>query len=176
MSLKYLQGYAPELLAQVQALITAGTLAQTAARRHREAHAVRTERALYDYVNELKARHMKSAPPLSKVAYDPKIHVLKNALGTHSTVSRVQGKQLKAKREIRIAALFKDAPADFLRTIVVHELAHLKEREHDRAFYALCEHMEPDYHQLEFDLRLWLTAQELAQGGPQVPPAFTGAT
>jgi hypothetical protein len=45
--------------------------------------------------------------------------------------------------------------------IVVHELAHLKEREHGRAFYALCEHMEGDYHQLEFDLRLWLTAREL---------------
>jgi UTP pyrophosphatase len=42
----------------------------------------------------------------------------------------------------------------------VHELAHLKEREHNRAFYALCEHMEPGYHQLEFELRLWLTAQE----------------
>jgi predicted metal-dependent hydrolase len=44
--------------------------------------------------------------------------------------------------------------------IVVHELAHLKEREHDKAFYALCQHMEPDYHQLEFDTRLWLTALE----------------
>jgi hypothetical protein len=32
--------------------------------------------------------------------------------------------------------------------IVVHELAHLKEREHGRAFYALCTHMEADYHQL----------------------------
>jgi len=39
----------------------------------------------------------------------------------------------------------------------VHELAHLKERGHDKAFYALCRHMEPDYHQLEFDLRLCLT-------------------
>jgi predicted metal-dependent hydrolase len=39
----------------------------------------------------------------------------------------------------------------------VHELAHLKEREHDKAFYALCCHMEPGYHQLEFDLRLYLT-------------------
>jgi predicted metal-dependent hydrolase len=174
--LKYLQGYAPQLLAQVQALIDAGRLARDRGAAAPERHAVRTERALYDYVNELKARHLKSAPPLSKVAYDPKIHVLKNALGTHSAVSRVQGKQLKAKREIRMAALFKDAPADFLRMIVVHELAHLKEREHDKAFYALCEHMEPDYHQLEFDLRLWLTAQELPQGGPQVPPTFTGAT
>jgi UTP pyrophosphatase len=159
--LKYLQGYPAALLAEVQALIADGSLARTVAQRHSQAHAVRTERALYDYVSELKSRHMKSAPPLAKVAYDPKLNVLKNVLGTHSVVSRVQGVQLKAKREIRIAALFKDAPADFLRTIVVHELAHLKEREHGKAFYALCQHMEPDYHQLEFDLRLWLTAQEL---------------
>jgi len=123
---------------------------------------VRTERALYDYVNALKARHMKSSPPLSKVAFDPRLHIVRNALGTHTAVSRVQGGKLKAKREIHIAALFKDAPADFLRMIVVHELAHLKEREHDKAFYSLCRHMAPDYHQLEFDLRLWLTARELA--------------
>lgn len=161
MSLKYLQGYPPALLAQVQALIDAGRLAQTVAQRHPEMHTVRSERALYDYVCELKTRHMKSAPPLAKVAFDPRLQLLKNVLGTHSAVSRVQGGQLKAKREIRIATLFKDAPADFLRMIVVHELAHLKEREHDKAFYALCQHMEPDYHQIEFDLRLWLTALEL---------------
>jgi UTP pyrophosphatase len=120
------------------------------------------DRALYDYVNELKSSHMRSAPPLAKVVYDQQLHVVRNALGTHTTVARVQGSRLKAKREIRVAALFKEAPADFLRMIVVHELAHLKEREHDKAFYALCQHMEPDYHQLEFDLRLWLTARELA--------------
>jgi UTP pyrophosphatase len=165
LKLKYLQGYPPDLLARVQGLVDSGRLAETVAQRHPEVHAVRSERALYDYVCELKARHMKSAPPLAKVAFDPKLHVVKNALGTHSAVSRVQGGQLKAKREIRIAALFKDAPADFLRTIVVHELAHLKERDHDKAFYALCQHMEPDYHQLEFDLRLWLTAQELPGAG-----------
>jgi predicted metal-dependent hydrolase len=161
MNLPYLRGYPSELLAQVQRLIDAGRLGETVAERHGEMHEVRNERALYDYVSELKARHMKSAPPIAKVADDPKLHVLHNALGTHSSVSRVQGGRLKAKREIRIAALFKEAPADFLRMIVVHELAHLKEREHDKAFYALCLHMEPDYHQLEFDLRLWLTAQEL---------------
>jgi UTP pyrophosphatase len=159
--LPYLQGYPHELLVQVREMIKAGRLAQTLAQRHHEAHDVRTERALYDYVNELKSSHMKSAPPLAKVAYDPKLHIMKNVLGTHSTVARVQGGRLKAKREIRIATLFKEAPADFLRMIVVHELAHLKEREHGKAFYALCLHMEPDYYQLEFDLRLWLTAQEL---------------
>ena len=43
--------------------------------------------------------------------------------------------------------------------IVVHELAHLKEREHNKPFYALCEHMLGGYHQVEFDTRLWLTWQ-----------------
>ncbi len=33
---------------------------------------------------------------------------------------------------------------------------------HDRAFYQLCEHMEPAYHQFEFDLRLYLTQRELS--------------
>jgi predicted metal-dependent hydrolase len=91
-------------------------------------------------------------------------------LGTHSAVSRVQGTRLKAKREIRISSLFKDAPAALLRMIVVHELAHLREREHDRAFYALCMHMEPDYHQLEFDTRLWLVARELEPPGNRFSP------
>ena len=55
------------------------------------------------------------------------------------------------------------APAAFLKMIVVHELAHLKEREHNKAFYQLCRHMEPDYAQLEFDLRLYLTALEMRE-------------
>ncbi|MBG9390641.1 M48 metallopeptidase family protein [Caenimonas aquaedulcis] len=164
--LPYLHGYPPELLEQVRELIDSGRLLQTVTRRHPEMHDIRTERALYDYVNEIKSSRMRSAPPIAKVAYDPKLHILKNALGTHCTVSRVQGSRLKSKREIRIATLFREAPADFLRMIVVHELAHLKERDHDKAFYALCAHMEPDYHQLEFDLRLWLTAQELAPAEP----------
>ena len=165
--LPYLRGYPPELLDQVRGLIDSGTLAETVAKRHPEPHDVRTERALYDYVLDMKSTHMKSAPPIAKVAYDPHMHIVKNALGTHTAVSRIQGGRLKAKREIRVAAIFKEAPADFLRMIVVHELAHLKEREHDKAFYALCRHMEPDYHQLEFDLRLWLTARSPP---PLLPP------
>jgi len=164
--MKYLAGYAPQLLAQVQPLIDAGRLGATLRRRYPEAHDVRSDRALVDYVNTLKREVMRSAPPLAKVAYDTRLQVVRNALGTHTTVSRVQGTQLKAKREIRIASLFKQAPAAFLRMIVVHELAHLRQREHDKAFYALCVHMEPAYHQLEFDLRLWLTALELEAPPP----------
>jgi predicted metal-dependent hydrolase len=141
----YLAGYPEETLAQVRQLL---------------AHEVRTDGALYDYTMALKTRFMRNAEPLSKVVYDNRLHVIHNALGTHTTVARVQGNKLKAKREIRVAGVFRSAPAEFLKMIVVHELAHLKERAHDKAFYALCQHMEPDYHQLEFDLRLYLTAQE----------------
>jgi predicted metal-dependent hydrolase len=160
---KYLAGYPAELLAGVPALIEQGRLASTVLQRYPELHTVRTDRALFDYVAQTKARHLRQSEPLSKAVFDQKLHIVRNALGTHTAVSRVQGNKLKAKREIRIASLFKDAPAAFLKMIVVHELAHLKEREHDRAFYALCRHMEPDYAQLEFDVRLWLTGLEASE-------------
>ncbi|RMN70865.1 hypothetical protein ALQ56_200242 [Pseudomonas syringae pv. papulans] len=57
--------------------------------------------------------------------------------------------------------MFKEAPAQFLKMIVVHELAHFRESDHNKAFYQLCEHMLPGYHQLEFDLRVYLTYNEL---------------
>ena len=121
------------------------------------AHAVRSDKALYDYVLEVKGKYLRNAGQLSKVAFDGKLHVIQHALGTHTSISRIQGTKLRAKREIRIAELFKEMPLEFLRMIVVHELAHIKEREHNKAFYQLCRHMEPDYHQLEFDLRAYLT-------------------
>ena len=72
-------------------------------------------------------------------------------------MSRVQGSKLKSKNELRVSVLFKRVPEPFLNMIVVHELAHLKEKDHNKAFYQLCLHMLPDYHQLEFDLRVYLT-------------------
>ena len=159
-TMKYLSAYPEPLVSQVRRLIDEGRLAPLLARRYPAAHGVRTDAALYAYVSELKAAFMRKAEPLSRVNYDNRLHVVRHALGTHTAISRVQGGRLKAKREIRIASLFREAPAAFLRMIVVHELAHLKERGHDKAFYALCMHMEPDYHQLEFDVRLWLTGLE----------------
>jgi predicted metal-dependent hydrolase len=57
--------------------------------------------------------------------------------------------------------MFKSVPEEFLEMIVVHELAHFKEKEHNKAFYKLCEYMQPSYHQAEFDLRLYLTHIDL---------------
>lgn len=155
--LKYLGGYPPHVLQQVQQLIDQGKLGEVLARRYPEQHEVRSDTALYEYVMDFKNRYLRNADPITKVAYDNKLKVISHALGTHTMVSRVQGGKLKAKREIRVASLFKQTPPEFLKMIVVHELAHLKEREHDKAFYQLCMHMEPNYHQYEFDLRLHLT-------------------
>jgi predicted metal-dependent hydrolase len=159
-ALKYIAGYPEHVQAQVRALLEAGKLGEVVARRYGDAHVVRTDRQLYDYTQQMKERYLRSAQPLHKVIYDSKLQVLKHALGTHTTVSRVQGARLKASREIRIASVFREAPAEFLKMIVVHELAHLKEGDHNKAFYQLCTHMASDYHQLEFDLRLYLTALE----------------
>ena len=160
--LTYLHGYPPELLAEVAPLFAQGRLAAHLAERYPEQHDIRTDRALYGYVTKLKMQFMRMAPPLAKVGFDDRLQALQHALGTHTTVARVQGGRLKAKREIRVASVFKAAPAALLKMIVVHELAHLKERDHGKAFYALCTHMAPDYHQREFDLRLWLTARAAA--------------
>ncbi len=154
--LPYLQGYPPDTLAQVRTLMAGQGLGKWLRNKYSQAHTVRTDRALYDYVQDLKTERLRGAEPVSKVAFDSKLHVVQNALGTHTTVSRVQGSKLKAKREIRIASLFKETPPEFLKMIVVHELAHLRERQHDKAFYQLCTYMEPAYHQLEFEVRVYL--------------------
>lgn len=163
--LKYLAGYSPQITARVAQLVEENRLGSVLTQRYPLVHDVRNDRALYDFAVTIKNDFMRTTPPLSRVAYDGKIHVINNALGTHSFVSRVQGGKLKAKHEIRIATIFRDAPLEFLRMIVVHELAHLREKEHNKAFYQLCEYMEPAYHQLEFDTRLFLTQVELA-GSP----------
>lgn len=163
--MRFLGGYPPGVLEQVRALIAAGGLGDNIVRRYPDRHTVQTDRALYDYTSDIKQEYLRSAPPLHKVGYDARLDTAQHALGLHTAISRVQGGKLKAKKEIRVASLFKDAPADFLRMIVVHELAHLKERDHDKAFYRLCEHMEPRYHQLEFDTRLFLAWRELEKTG-----------
>jgi len=154
--LPYLAGYPADVQMRARALRDDGRLGDYLTRRYPEPHAIRNDRQLYDYVQALKDRYLRQSTPLHKAIYDGRLQVLGHALGTHTIISRVQGGRLKANREIRIASVFRDAPAAFLEMIVVHELAHLKESDHNRAFYKLCTHMSPDYHQLEFDLRLYL--------------------
>jgi len=157
---KYLAGYPPHLILQVRQLLEQQQLANVLRAKYPHAHAVRSDAALYGYVHQLKGAYLRTASPLGKVMFDSRLSILKQVLGTNSRISRVQGAKLKAKSEIRVAALFREMPEPFLRMIVAHELAHLKEREHDKAFYQLCRHMVPDYFQLEFDLRAYLCLLE----------------
>jgi hypothetical protein len=155
--LPFLGGYPAHLLAPVRLALVEGTLAAHLTRRYPQAHGIRSDAALYEHAKNYKQRHLRHAGVVSKVVFDNRLQIDHRALGTLTNISRVQGGNLKAKREIRISAAFKAAPAAMLDMILVHELAHLKEREHDKAFYALCQHMLPDYHQIEFDTRLYLT-------------------
>lgn len=161
--LKYLAGYSEKIITQVQQLLAEDRLGSLLTRKYPATHDIRTDKALYDFTMGIKNQFLRTAQPLSKVAYNGKMHVIQHALGSHTFVSRVQGGRLKAKHEIRVASVFRTVPEEFLRMIVVHELAHLKEKDHNKAFYQLCEYMEPAYQQLEFDTRLYLTQLERAK-------------
>ena len=164
--LKYLQSYSPGLQDQIRRMIADDKLGGYLSDRYPAVHAVQSDRSLYAYTMDLKQRHLKNAPAVDKVLYDSKLDVVHRALGLHTAISRVQGDKLRAKKEIRVASLFKEAAPEMLEMIVVHELAHLKELEHNKAFYSLCEHMCPSYHQLELDLRLYLTHRDLVRAIP----------
>jgi len=162
MKLKYLNHYNRDTQTQVIKLIEAKKLGLHLLKKYPIAHSIKNDKTLFEYTMSIKNSYMKKSAPLSKTLYDGKLSVIHNALGTHHFISRVQGSKLKAKNEIRVSSMFKKVPEQFLEMIVVHELAHFKEKEHNKAFYKLCEYMQPNYHQVEFDLRLYLTYVDLS--------------
>ena len=158
--LTYLSHYPQHLQDQIQQMQAQNQLGNWLRSRYPNVHSINNDKDLRDYAMDIKNHYMKKTQPLSKVVYDNKIHIVNHALGLHSYVSRVQGGKLKSKNELRVSDLFKHTPEPFLNMIVVHELAHLKENDHNKAFYKLCNHMLPDYHQLEFEVRVYLTELE----------------
>ena len=153
---KYLSQYPIDLVEKATDLIRENRLGDLLRKKYPSVHDVRTDKALYAYVMGLKKEFMRQSANISRICYDERITALENALGQHRFKSRVQGANLRASSEIRIASVFKKAPLPFLKMICVHELAHLREKEHNKAFYHLCEYMEPDYHTIELDMRLFL--------------------
>ncbi|WP_201556218.1 M48 family metallopeptidase [Psychrobacter sp. 72-O-c] len=160
-TLRYIAHYPEQIQTQAEMLISNGRLGDYIEKIYPSQHQIQSDKALYQYINELKNQYMRKTGSLTQVSYNSKLKVLKDALGIHTFQSRVQGNKLKSHNSITVASLFKEAPPEFLRMIVVHELAHFKEKEHSKAFYQLCCHMEPDYHQFELDTRLWLQWREL---------------
>jgi predicted metal-dependent hydrolase len=159
-TLKYLSAYHPNLQHQIGEMLEHDTLSAFLLKKYPSTHKITNDNGLRDHVMELKNRFMRRSSPLSKICFDKNIHIVNNALGLHTYVSRIQGAKLRSKNELRVSTLFKNSPEEFLNMIVVHELAHLKEKAHNKAFYQLCLHMLPDYHQIEFDVRVYLTQLE----------------
>ena len=159
--LRYIAHYPEATRQQVGKLVNDEKLGKYLLGKYPSAHTITTDKLLYDFVIDMKNQSLKKSAPLSKAIYNAKACDIHSALGLNTTAIRIQGGKLKSKNEIHIASVFKSAPEEFLRMIVAHELAHLKERAHDKAFYSLCKHIEPSYHQLEFDVRLYLIHLEL---------------
>ena len=159
--LHFIAHYPEHLREQIRHLIREEKLGKYLLSKYPQTHTLNSDKALYTYTMELKNSFLRKSEPITKVLYDGKISDINEALGLHRVTIKNHGGRLRSKSEIRVATLFKSTPEAFLKMIVVHELAHLKEKEHNKAFYALCEKMEPSYHQLEFDVRLYMTHLEL---------------
>lgn len=159
----YISNYPEQILQQVRQLIHQQQLGNWLEKRYPERHEIQSDQALFDYVTELKNRYMRNVSAISKVRYDSKLSVVHHALGLNVRKAQLQGNKIRRKHDIIIASVFREAPPEFLRMIAVHELAHLKESQHDKAFYQLCSYMEPSYHQLEFDFRLYMTQRDLVR-------------
>ena len=71
----YLGGYPIGLVTQVQHLIEQDKLADVLLKKYPQGHAVRSDKALYDYVQEIKNDYLRSVGQLSKVAFDSKLQV-----------------------------------------------------------------------------------------------------
>ena len=77
--LTYLQGYPATIVEQTQQLLDQDKLAQYLLARYPHRHQVTTDKALYQYVQQLKSQYIRQSAPISKVVFDDKIHVINNA-------------------------------------------------------------------------------------------------
>lgn len=157
MNYKYLNGYSEELISQVDQAIKENKLGIILKSRYKSKHTITTDKELYNLTVSIKNQYMKNSKMPNRVYYDNKIETLNNALGLHSYIPIQHGKKIKVINDIKISMNFKNMPYEFLYNVLIHEIAHLKEKDHNKAFYNLCQNMSPDYFQVDFDLRLYLT-------------------
>jgi len=143
----YFQGYPQDIRDHFEPLIKNGHVRSYLLKKYPVGHQINTDKQLYEYANKLKQNFMKKSPPIGKVKYVKQKNLIFTALGNHTSIS--------PKYEIRIAVSLKNAPEEMLHMLVVHELAHFKEKDHTRDFYNLCEYMQPDYCDVEVDTLLF---------------------
>ena len=69
-ALRLLQAYPDSLQQQVQKIIEGPGLAAWLQSRHPEPHGIRTDKALYEFVLDLKNEFLRQAEPVNKVTFD----------------------------------------------------------------------------------------------------------
>jgi hypothetical protein len=79
--MKYLTGYPEEVRAQVRQLVQQGRLGDILLKKYPAAHDIRTDKALYDYIFNLKNRFLRNAAPINKAAFDNRVQVIQHVLG-----------------------------------------------------------------------------------------------
>ena len=85
-SLNYLSGYPATVTDQVQRLLDQGKLAGVIINKYPVAHDIKTDKALYAYVMDLKSQYLRQSSPISKIVYDDKLDVLHQALSVAAFV------------------------------------------------------------------------------------------
>ena len=89
-TLKYIAHYSEQIQSQAATLISSGRLGDYLDKNYPDRHQVQSDKALYQYINEIKSQYMRKSNPLTQVTYNSKLTVLKHALGIHTYQSRVQ--------------------------------------------------------------------------------------
>ncbi|NDV90049.1 DUF45 domain-containing protein [Alteromonas sp. 345S023] len=154
---RYFTGYPKDIVEQALRLIENNKVRDYLISKYPNAHDVTSDKLLYTYATSLKKQYLKNEPPFGRAGFKKQGDMITNALGTHTY--RMQGKT--RKHDLAISSDLMYAPEPLLRALVVHELAHFREKEHNKGFYRLCCYMAPDYHQLELDLRLFCASLSL---------------
>ena len=97
-SLKYLSGCSPTVTDQVQRLIDNNILTDVLLKKYPTRHDIKTDKALYSYVMDLKNQYLRQSGRISKVVYDDKLDVLHQALGLHFSCVESAGRQAEIKK------------------------------------------------------------------------------
>ena len=142
--LKYFKGYPEDLISKVSLLVDSNNLKSYLLNKYPNGHSIKSDKLLFEFTNSFKVEFLKKAPPLSKVIYEKQKDIIQNSLGNHTFISRSHGGKLKSKHEIRVSSVLKEAPEEMLTMLVVHELAHIKEKNHDRNFISIREYFTMD--------------------------------
>lgn len=159
LDLSFLETCSEKLQNKIRNIIDKGELDAYIKDLYPEIHNISTDKALFAYAQEIRKKYMRKAPPAHKVVFDDGDDNVYNGLGDNINELILTDNGHKIKNVIRISSLFKSAPLELFHMVLVHELAHLKERDHSKNFFRLCQHMDDDYEQHEFDLHLFLISR-----------------